>query len=78
MSSIFPKKIFDIAIAKKLPFHIWFHLCNSGETNESIQRSIKKTLFPLLNYAKKKEKTGELTFETMLSAAERVEEPDPQ
>jgi peptidoglycan/xylan/chitin deacetylase (PgdA/CDA1 family) len=73
ISSVFPKKIVDIAIAKKLPFHIWFHLWNFGETNESIQRSIKKMLFPMLNYAKKKEKSGELTFETMLSAAETVE-----
>lgn len=73
VSSIFPKKMVDIAITKKLPFHIWFHLWNFGETNESIQRSIMKMLFPLLNYAKKKEKSGELTFETMLSAAERVE-----
>jgi peptidoglycan/xylan/chitin deacetylase (PgdA/CDA1 family) len=74
MSYAFPKKIIDNAIAKKLPFHVWFHLRDFGETNETIQRNIKKMLFPLFNYAKKKEKTGELTFETMLSAAERVEE----
>jgi peptidoglycan/xylan/chitin deacetylase (PgdA/CDA1 family) len=73
ISSVFPKKIVDIAIAKKLPFHVWFHLWNFGETKESIQSSIKKMLFPLLNYAKKKEKSGEFTFETMLSAAETVE-----
>ena len=67
------KKIINIAVAKRLPFHIWFHLWNLGETDESIQRSIKKVLFPMLSYAKKKEKSGELTFETMRSAAERVE-----
>ena len=73
MGSIFLKKIVDVTITKKLPFHIWFHLWNFGETNEAIQRSIKKVLLPLLDYAKKKEKSGELTIETMLSAAERVE-----
>lgn len=73
IGSIFLKKIVDIAITKRLPFHMWFHLWNLGETNKSIHRSIKKVLFPLFNYAKKKEKSGELTFETMLSAAERVE-----
>jgi len=74
VGSTFLKKIVDIAIRKRLPFHIWFHLWNLGETNESIQRNIKKVLFPLLNYVKKKEKSGVLTLETMLSAAERVEE----
>ncbi len=73
INPILLKKIVDIAIAKKLPFHIWFHIWNFGETNESIQRSIKKMLLPLLNYAKKREKTGELKFETMLSATETVE-----
>lgn len=73
IGSIFLKKIVDVTITKKLPFHMWFHLWNLGETNETIQRSIKKVLLPLFNYAKKKEKSGELTFETMLSAAERVE-----
>jgi peptidoglycan/xylan/chitin deacetylase (PgdA/CDA1 family) len=76
ISFVFLKKIIDIAVARKLPFHMWFHLWNFGETNESIQRSIKKLFFPLLNYAKKKEKNGDLTFETMLSAAERVETLD--
>ena len=73
ISSILTKKIVDIAITKKLPFHIWFHIWNFGKTEESIQRSIEKMLFPLLDYAKKREKSGELQFETMLSAAERVE-----
>jgi len=68
------KKILDISIAKKLPFHVWFHLWNFGETEESMQRSITNVFFPLLEYAKKIEKSGMLTFETMLSAAEKVEE----
>jgi len=73
ISSVFLRRIVDVAVTKKLPFHIWFHLWNLGETYESIQRSVKKVLFPLLNYAKKKERIGGLTFETMLSAAERLE-----
>jgi peptidoglycan/xylan/chitin deacetylase (PgdA/CDA1 family) len=76
-SSIFAKKMLDIAIAKKVPFHIWFHLWNFGETEELIQRNIKRMLFPLLNYAKKKEKSGDLKFETMLSAAEEIEKLGP-
>jgi len=73
INSIFLKKIVDIAVKKKLPFHIWFHPWKLVEANNSKQNSIKKMLFPLLSYAKKKEKSGELTFETMVSAAERVE-----
>jgi peptidoglycan/xylan/chitin deacetylase (PgdA/CDA1 family) len=72
ISSIFPRKIVDVAVAKRLPFHIWFHLWNFGATRESISRSIKRLLFPLLDHAKKREKEGELTFETMLSAVEKV------
>ena len=71
--SIFVKKILDIAISKKLPFHIWFHLWNFGETEGTIQRNIQKLFFPLFKYAKKAEKSGDLTFETMLSAAEKLE-----
>jgi hypothetical protein len=69
----FSRKILDIAIAKKLPFHIWFHLWNFGETKESIQGTINKVFIPLFKYAKKKEKSGMLTFETMLSAAKNVD-----
>jgi peptidoglycan/xylan/chitin deacetylase (PgdA/CDA1 family) len=73
ISSVFLRKIVDVAVTKKLPFHIWFHPWNLGETYESIQRSVRKVFFPLLSYAKKKERIGELTFETMLSATERHE-----
>jgi hypothetical protein len=69
----FLKKIFDISMTKKLPFHIWFHLWNFGETKESMQRTINKVFVPLFKYAKKKEKSGMLTLETMLSATEKVE-----
>ena len=72
-SFTFLKKIFDISIAKKLPFHVWFHLWNFGERKESMQRTINKLFIPLFKYAEKKEKIGVLTLETMLSAAEKVE-----
>jgi len=78
ISSIFPRKIIDVAVAKRLPFHIWFHLWNFGATRESISRSIKRLFFPLFDYAKKREKEGELTFETMLSAAEKVHKIGPR
>lgn len=73
ISSIFLKKILDIAIAKNLPFHIWFHLWNFGETKESTQRTINKAFIPLFKYAKQKEKSHMLTLETMLSATKKVD-----
>ena len=69
----FLKKILDISTTKKLPFHIWFHLWNFGQEERHIQRSINNIFVSLLNYGKKKEKSGLLTFETMLSAAKKVE-----
>jgi len=69
----FLKKILDTSTRKKLPFHIWFHLWNFGEAKEAIHRTINKVFFPLFKYAKKEVKSGTLTFETMLSAAEKVE-----
>jgi peptidoglycan/xylan/chitin deacetylase (PgdA/CDA1 family) len=71
-SYIFLKKILDIAIAKKLPFHVWFHLWNFGETKQSIHRALINVFYPLLRYVKKKEKSGSLDVETMLSATEKV------
>jgi len=67
----FFRRILDISVMKKLPFHVWFHLWNFGETKKSIENSINKLFFPLLNYAKKIEEMGLLTFETMLSATEK-------
>jgi peptidoglycan/xylan/chitin deacetylase (PgdA/CDA1 family) len=66
------KKILDISVEKKSPFHIWFHLWNFGEDMKSISKSIKTLFVPLLQYAKEKEENGILTFETMLSATEKM------
>ena len=72
ISSVFLNKILDIAITKKLPFHIWFHLWNFGETKGSIHQTINKIFFPMLRYVKKKERSGLLDVETMSSTADRV------
>ena len=70
-NSAFLRKLLDVSVAKKLIFHIWFHPWNFGENYESIRRNIEKWLLPNLVYAKEKVRKGELTFETMLSAAEK-------
>jgi hypothetical protein len=70
---VFLRKILDISIARKLPFHVWFHLWNFGETEEAMQKVIKKVLTPFLCYARRKEREDVLNFETMLSAALKVE-----
>ena len=72
-SILFLKKILDIAITKKLPFHMWFHLWTFGRKKRSIHTNMNKIVVPLLEYAKKKEKSSLITFETMLSASEKVE-----
>lgn len=73
-TTVFLEKIINICTRHRLPLHFWFHLWNFGETKESMQRSIGKILFPLLNFAERKVKTGALTFETMLSAARKADE----
>ena len=70
----FLKYVLDISIVKKLPFHMWFHLWNFGEKQESIQRVVDNVFSVLFRYAKKKEKEGVLTFETMLSATQKAKE----
>jgi len=72
-NALFLKKLLDIAVSERAPFHIWFHLWNFGYGMESIQRSVKRAVFPLLQYAKEKVNIGVLTFETMLSVVEKIE-----
>jgi peptidoglycan/xylan/chitin deacetylase (PgdA/CDA1 family) len=73
-SFMFLKKILDISIARKLPFHVWFHPWNFGETEGAMQNVIKRVFTPFLFYARRKEREGVLNFETMLSAALKVED----
>jgi len=77
VSPKFPLKILDVCVAKKLPLHVWFHLWNFGKTSESVQTNINKLFFPIFRYAQAKVKSGMLTFETMLSAAQKVQESRP-
>jgi len=72
-NSLLLEKILDVAVTKKAPLHLWFHLWNFGETEKSMQRSINRTIFPLLKYAKEKADCGVLIFETMFSAAKKIE-----
>jgi peptidoglycan/xylan/chitin deacetylase (PgdA/CDA1 family) len=73
LSPVILKKILNVAIAKRAPLHLWFHLWNFGNTNELIKKSIDDILLPFLTYAKSKEKCGLLTFETMLSATRKAD-----
>lgn len=73
LNSFLSRKILDVAVGKKAPLHFWFHLWNFGETKESMQKSIDRVIFPLLKYAKEKVDCGMLTFETMFSAAKKIE-----
>jgi len=72
-SPIFLNKIIDIAVKNKLPFHVWFHAWDFGKKIELIKRNINRVFHPIFQYAKKKEEKGTLTFETMLSVAEKIE-----
>jgi peptidoglycan/xylan/chitin deacetylase (PgdA/CDA1 family) len=64
---VFLDKMIDVAVKKKLPFHVWFHPRDLFETRGSTERTINQVLFPLYRYAKKKEKCGALKIETMRS-----------
>ncbi|MGD0977588.1 MAG: polysaccharide deacetylase family protein [Candidatus Bathyarchaeia archaeon] len=67
------KGILDACVAKKLPFHAWFHPWSFGETKECVQKIINKVFIPFFSYAQVKRKSNLLDFETMYSAALKVE-----
>lgn len=69
-------KMLDVCISKKLPFHVWFHLWSFGNEQKSIKKVMNKNIFPFLEYARKKADNEELTFETMLSSINRLENLD--
>jgi peptidoglycan/xylan/chitin deacetylase (PgdA/CDA1 family) len=68
-SSLFLKKITDIAVRNKMPLHVWFHLWDFGNSLESVSEMMSRVLLPFLTYAKKKHEIGVLQFETMHSIA---------
>lgn len=75
-NAILIKKIIDLSIKNRLPFHMWFHPWNLGKEKKSTRKKIDKLFFPIFKYAKSKEKACELKFETMLSAAEKMAHTD--
>lgn len=66
------KKILDISIRARLPFHIWFHFWNFGHDEKSVAEAIRNLFVPFLQHAKEKKEKGLLTFETMLSASQKM------
>lgn len=68
------RRILDICTSRKLPFHAWFHLWNFGQTQSSIQETLKKLFYPMLHYARLRVRSGELAFETMASAVQVVKD----
>jgi hypothetical protein len=67
---IFLRKMLDICIQNRLPFHVWFHLWSFGREATSIRKSIQRIFVPFLEYAETKVSERALTFETMLSSIE--------
>ncbi|MCW4018858.1 MAG: polysaccharide deacetylase family protein [Candidatus Bathyarchaeota archaeon] len=67
------EKILNVAVNKKVPLHLWFHMWNFGTTRKQIEDYVENIFSPFLEHARKKEKAGLLTFETMLSAANKAE-----
>ena len=67
------KSILDIAIRQRVPFHIWFHFWNFGENESAISETLRSLFTPVLSYAREKHDAGFLTFETMFSAAQKMQ-----
>lgn len=66
------RRILDVCMSRKLPFHAWFHLWNFGQTQSSMQKMLRSLFYPLLHYAQLRVKSGELAVETMASAVQAV------
>jgi hypothetical protein len=68
------ERILDIAIVKKLPFHIWFHLWNFGQSQDEMSKCVSRIFKPFFRYAKKKVRTGNLACASMISATNTIRE----
>lgn len=68
------RRILNICTSRKLPFHVWFHLWNFGQTQSSMQKTLRSLFYPLLHYAQLRVRSGELAFETMASAVQAVKD----
>jgi len=70
---LFINRIIDISTKSKAPFHLWFHPRDLYETRgRGTQAKINHVLLPIYEYAKSKEKAGELSFETMYSVTRKI------
>ena len=65
VSLFFLDKILDVAIRKKAPLHLWFHLWNFGRKPEEIRKYLSNTFLPFLKHAQRKSYNGLLALETM-------------
>lgn len=72
VKAYFFKKILDVAIKKKAPLHIWFHLWNFGYKKSEINRYLETTFVCFLKNARKKADAGVLALETMGSAPHMI------
>lgn len=68
----FLKRILNVAISKKSPLHVWFHLWNFGFDITSIQKYLDNTFSHFLEYAETKRAEGVLEFATMSSAKDKI------
>lgn len=65
------KRLLNIAVKRRLPLHLWFHMRDFGTRplDSEIRENMERVLVPLLDCADKKVGDHVLTTETMLSAA---------
>lgn len=68
---IFLNRIVDIAVKHRATLHVWFHPWNLGNSLEAINAKTTKILLPFLEYARERQRSGILQFETMRSIAEK-------
>jgi hypothetical protein len=67
------KQLLNIAIGKKAPLHLWFHLWNFGSDERSLKLNLENRLKPFLQYAQETRNQGLLSFETMDTAVKQFE-----
>jgi len=60
-------KLLDVSIARKLPLHIWFHPKDLGTNRKEMETSLVQTYRPFFEYARKKQQSNLVQFETVSS-----------
>ncbi len=74
INALLPKLILRLAISKRAPLHLWFHLWNFGLTEKAIKRSVDRVICPLLKLARQQTDVDLLAIETMASAYNKLEQ----